>query len=526
MAMQTFLNKTLGIIDFKQLRGRRKILLDVFYADFIADPIKVIKDNIDIIIEQHCQNVSEFRYLEDFKKGFQDIYNKIKANGNDINNMEVTNYSWEIVKFKLGYYVGKPITYVNNNDDTNDEMVFFNRYLESCDKSSKDIQKYNNLLTTGLAYTFTRPNPKKYDSNSEAPYTYDVLNNENVCMVYSNDMSNTLLFSVYFTKKNLPDETGKIKSYDSYLCYANNKSYEIVRKKDGTDPFTTFEKSEPMEQPITEYELNPERMCCFEPIISSLNTCNIVRSNQLDDIEEFVNALLVFLNQNPDFIKNNMDQIKKSRMIGLKTNNPNTPADLKVVAHSLDHNSVNNLYNNVKQDAFDIVGVPMATTSTGQGVSGTSQQYGGGWENAQNIANVDTTYIKKFEREDMKKFITICKDGVENKLKNISSSDIVIKYTISKSNDIMNKSQSFKYLVDLGIPYDKALEVTQLHDDNYALGKSAEINYFDRMKKTNDLTIEKEVELYKRKKEIDKEYSEENNSNQNENEVIEDINRE
>ena len=46
------------------------------------------------------------------------------------------------------------------------------------------------------------------------------------------------------------------------------------------------------------------------------------------------------------------------------------------------------------------------------------------------------------------------------------------------------------------------------------------------MKKTNDLAIEKEVELYKRKKEIDKEYSEENNSNQNENEVIEDINRE
>ena len=173
MAMQTILNKPLRIIDFKNLRGRRKILLDVFYTDFIDNPIKVIKENIDTVIEQHCQNVSEFRYLEDFKKGFQDIYKKVKANGNNINNMEVTNYSWEIVKFKLGYYVGKPITYVNNNDDTNDEMVFFNRYLESCDKSSKDIQKYNNLLTTGLAYTFTRPNPKKYDSNSEAPYTYD-----------------------------------------------------------------------------------------------------------------------------------------------------------------------------------------------------------------------------------------------------------------------------------------------------------------------------------------------------------------
>lgn len=524
--MPSYLEKQLTKINFKNLRGRRKIVLDVFYNDFKDKPIEVITENIDSIITQHCQNVAEFEYLENFKKGYQDIYKKIKANGNSINNMEVTNYSWEIIKFKIGYYVGKPITYVNNNDKTNDEMIYFNRYIENIDKSSKDIQKYNNLMTTGLAYTFTRPNPLSYDSESEAPYTYDVLDNKNVCMVYSNDMSNTLLFSVYFTKKTLADETGKMKTYDSYLCYANGYSYEIVNKKDNDKKYTIFTKKEPMDQPITEYSLNPERMACFEPIISSLNTCNIVRSNQLDDIEEFVNALLVFLNQNPDFIKNNMEQIKSSRMIGLKTNNPNTPADLKVVAHSLDHNSINNLYNNIKQDAFDIVGVPMATTSTGQGVSGTSQQYGGGWENAQNIANVDTTYIKRFEREDMKKFISICKDGIDNKLKNINSSDIIIKYTISKSNDIMNKSQSFKYLVDLGIPYDKALEVTQLHDDTYALGRSAENNYFEKLKKEQELEIEKEIELYKRKKEIDKEFNEENNSNQNENEIIEDINRE
>ena len=77
MAMQTFLNKPLGIIDFKNLRGRRKILLDVFYTDFIDNPIKVIKENIDTVIEQHCQNVSEFRYLEDFKKGFQELFNAI-----------------------------------------------------------------------------------------------------------------------------------------------------------------------------------------------------------------------------------------------------------------------------------------------------------------------------------------------------------------------------------------------------------------------------------------------------------------
>lgn len=478
-----------------ELFGRRKICIDVFYDEFISNPVKVIKENLRTILSQHQENVNEFHYLEKFKIGFQDIYKKIKANGNNINNMSVTNYAWEIVKFKIGFYIGNPITYVSKNDDTKNEIIYFNRYLEDVNKASKDIQKYNNLFTTGLAYTFTRPNPKKYDSNYAAPYTYDVLDNDYVCMVYSNDMNKTPLFSMYLTKRKIED-----KNYDSYLCYANNYSYEIVDYK-GEYIVTT--KKEPMEQPITEYELNPERVACFEPIIGSLNTCNIVRSNQLDDIEEFVNALLVFLNQNPEYIKKNMEEIKRSRMIGLKTNNPATPADLKVVAHSLDHNSINSLYNNVKQDAFNIIGVPMATSSTGQGVSGESQQYGSGWQNAQNVAKVDTTYISQFEKEDVKKFIYVCKNGLNNKINNLNSSNMSIKYTISKSNDIMNKSQSFKYLVDLGIPYDKSLEITQLYDDNYSLGLLANENYFDRIKRVNNLEIEKELELYKKKKEID-----------------------
>lgn len=522
MATEILSTKVENEVNYQTLSGRRKILLDVFYNDFISNPTKYIKENLGNVIMQHQENVAEFEYLEKFKKGYQDIYKKLKANGNNINNMSVTNYAWEIVKFKVGYYVGKPITYVNNNENTQEELVYFNKYLDDVSKSSKDIKKYNTLLTTGLAYTFVRPNPKKYNSENESPYTYDVLDNKSVCMVYSNDISHTVLFSVYFTTRKIENKT-----YNSYICYANGYSYEFVDKKNGDEKYTIYEKKEPMDQPITEYELNPERMCCFEPIISSLNTCNVVRSNQLDDIEEFVNALIVFLNQNPDFIKNNLDQIKESRMIGLKTNNPATPADIKVVANSLDHNSINNLYSNVKQDAFDIIGVPMATSSTGQGVSGESQQYGSGWENAQNIANVDTTYVKQFEKEDMKKFIEVCKEGTNNKLKTITQSDIIVKYTISKSNDIMNKSQSFKYLVDLGIPYDKALEMTQLHDDSYSLGNQANENYFDRIRKENDLTIEKEVELYRKKKELDKEYADvETNANKNQEQTNQNINLE
>lgn len=488
-----------GLIEKFLLTGRKKVIIKCLPDEFYNNPKEIIIKNLNSIKNQHYNNVAVIKYLKRYKKGLQDILNKIKINNNEINNICITNYAKEIVDFKKGFYVGKPISYVisnpSNDEDKNQEIITYNNYIKCLSKKSIDLEKYDNILTTGIGYTFIYPRKGKYDLEEEPPFEYKVLDNEEVCMVYSFDSFRTPLFSIVFGKELVIDGDNK-RYIPKYTCYYNNKSLSLTCI-DGT--WNGDEVNEPMNQPITEYELNPDRMGVFEPVISSLNTLNFILSNQLDDIQEFVNALLVIFNQDPKYIENNKDKIRKSRIIALRSNNPNAPADIKSIANTLDHNSMTNVYTSQKRDLFNIVGVPEGTSSTGQGVSASSQQYGSGWENAQAIATVDTTYMEQFERQDLKKFINICKEIKGSGIKKIKSFDIEIKYTINKSNDIMTKAQSFKYLADLGVPYSKALEITALTDDTQSVGDISTKNYYERMRKIKDIEVEKEVEIAKAK---------------------------
>ena len=126
---------------------------------------------------------------------------------------------------------------------------------------------------------------------------------------------------------------------------------------------------------------------------------------------------------------------------------------------------------------YDIVGVPMPTSSTGQGVSGEAQVYGGGWENSQIIALVDTQYIAQFEEEDLKKFIYISKDKSNSKTPKLISTNIEIKYTINKSNNMMVKAQSMTYFIEKGFTREQALTYCEITDDPQSDGKIADENY-------------------------------------------------
>ena len=493
----------------KPYTGRIRISIPVSYTDFNKDPAGYLKKYMGTIKENHDINVREINYLEEYKRGIQDIFKKTKADGSEnINNKIVINFAYEFVKFKTGYYAGKPINYICNTDNA-EEMLEFNSYIRKINKASKDVEKYNKLLTHGVCYTFTCPNRNVEDEEDDSPFEYEVLDSTKVCTVYSGDEISVPLCSIIFSTQTNDNGT----TINTYSCYCNYKVY-ILTDETLSGKKEVEVKNQPSKQPITEYTIDYTRMGVFEPVLSSLNSCNTVRSNQLDDIESFVNAWIVFLNQNPDYIKQNMQEIKKARMLALKTNNPNTPADVKMLQSSLNHSGINSTFNDIKQDTFNIVGVPMATSSTGQGVSGTSQQYGSGWENAQTYADVDTNFIVQFERKDLEKFIQICKESTIGKIKNIKSKDIEIKFTINKSNDLLVKAQSFKYLVDLGVPYDSAFQLTQLSDDSKALGTRSEKNFIERTKQVNDLEVEKEKQIYENEKKFDKEYSTDDNDSE------------
>lgn len=467
--------------------GRKNIIINASYEDFISSPFEVIKENLHYILATHKQNCTEMEYLHNFFKGKQDILKKTRANSDDtINNKHVSNLAWEYVNFKKGYYVGKPLKYVDLNTEENSQMKYFTRYLRETKKSSKDLIKYENMFITGIAHTMIIPKKVAYNNEYESPYTYTVLNNNDVCVVKANDIFKTKLFSMCFSRiKGLNGES----DYYIYTIYFANKVLKISNKSGDIELLE--EATMPIEDCITEYQLNEQRMGVFEPVLIALNTINKISSDQLDQFEENINSYLTFENVDVSSIVNNIGEFRKNRILVVSTNNPETPAKIGSVNVPVEQTPINNKLLELKQETYDIVGVPMPTSSTGQGVSGEAQVYGGGWENAQTIAHVDTQYILQYEYEDLYKMIKIANNGVGSKLTSLIPTDIEIKYTINKSNNMMVKAQSMKYFVDEGFTREQALTFCEITDDPQNEGKIADENYEKQIIRTMELELEK-----------------------------------
>lgn len=472
------------------LYGRKQIIIDVTKEEFLDDPIGVIEDNLNTILSIHSQNVKEMEYLINFHRGNQDILKKVRANGDTkINNKHVTNYAWEFVNFKKGYYVGKPIKYVDLSEEETSDIKYLNRYNKYIRKASKDLVKYENMLITGIAYTMTIPSRSNIDNEWQSPYEYYVIDNSEVCVVRSSDVFKTKLFSM-FISENHKDDNG---TYSIYTIYYDNIYLVLKKSSKGLE---LIEKGlMPVYDCITEYQLNEQRMGAFEPVIISLNSLNMMTSNQLDQLEEAVNSYLTFENVDVSSLLNSIDDLRAKRILVVNTNNPSTPAKIGVVTIQNDNTSLNEKYKEIEQRSYDIIGVPMPTSNTGQGVSGEAQVYGGGWENAQIIAGLDTQYISKYEYEDLEKFITISKNSINSKTANLIPTNIEIKYTINKSNNMMVKAQSMKYFIDNGFTREQALTYCEVTDDPQTDGKIADENSKNQKQDEIDFEVEKELKL-------------------------------
>ena len=477
--------------------GRKQIIINASLQDFYENPLEIIKENISYILSTHKQNVEEMEYLRNYYRGKQDILEKVRSNGEQkINNKHVTNYAWEYVNFKKGYYVGKPIKYVDVNEEKYNDIKYLNCYLRDVKKPSKDLVKYENMLITGIAYTMTIPNKKNYNIEFESPFTYTVLDNKDVCVVRSNDVYKTKLFTMYISTL-VDKESGT--DYKVYVIYYDDEFIEVTHKSE--EMYISDSGKMPVYECITEYQLNEQRMGVFEPILSALNSLNNITSNQLDQLEEMVNSYLTFENVDISELVKNIDEFRRKRILAVETNNPETPAKIGSIKIENEHSSINNKYKEIEQRNYDIIGVPMPTSSTGQGVSGEAQVYGGGWENAQIIALVDTQYILQYEQEDLNKFIYISKDKANSKTPNLYSSNLEIKYTINKSNNMMVKAQSMTYFIDKGFTREQALTFCEITDDPQSDGKLADENYI----KQKEIDLELELKRTKAIKELNQE---------------------
>lgn len=442
-----------------RLFGRKIIYADYNENDMNVDTITKIMNDVFSI---HMQNANEIDYLEKYYKGYQPIIGKVKEIRPTINNTVVENNAYFITEFKKSYVFGEPIQYVQRGDIANPEVAILNSYMLAEDKYPKDTELAESLYIAGIGHRLILP-----DINEDSPFSIENLDSKETFIVYSSYLPHKKLFACTYTK-GVKDSTirGSI--------YTKNAYYTLNKEITSTSFNVEFVQNHILGAiPIFEYYLNKSRLGIIEVVMDILNQLNRVTSDEIDGLEQFVQSILVFVNQDID--KQDFEDLLDLGAVKIATNDPSRPADLKLLSNSLDHNNTKILHDRLFNAALNIVGIPKNSDKASGGDTGQARMLGEGWTMADERAKQDEMEFKRCAKPELDMILRICKLAPYSEIKKLTLKDIDQKFTRNKSDNFLVKSQGLMNQIQSGVAPDVAMTTSGLYSDtNEAFNKSME----------------------------------------------------
>ena len=451
----------------RRFTGRRQIRINCTKQDLNT---KVIAQNLNDILAVHVMNVSEYAFLDDFTKGNQDIFLKKRPYNDTTNNIVVENHALSMVRFKQGYMFGENVEYTQReSSDCTEELSQFNTYINDISKEALDSDIGYPIYVGGQGFRLILPKSSSEieDISKESPFEVFNVSNYTTFVVYSSNYTKEKLFGgVIVQESGAKDKR--------YLCYIyTDTQIHIYRVDKGGNGYNVGAFVSTVENPvgycpIIEYYTNEQRIGLVETVYTILNAINLLASNSLDNVDDFVNSILALYNIN--ITEGTLDTVKEQGVISLKTSNPNTPADAKYLTNKLDLSAIKMYSDALVAVAYDIVGVPRSSVQfTSGGDTGQARLLGGGWSKADSVAAFEEKDLIKSEKELIKIALSICRKMPDCSIKELFSSDLDIKFTRNNSDNLLVKVQSLKQLFDMNMPFEQALNIVNLTSNNHEL---------------------------------------------------------
>lgn len=436
----------------------------IIYADYTEDEMneETITKILNDVFSVHLQNANEIDYLEKYYKGYQPIIGKTKEVRPTINNTVVENNAYFITEFKKSYVFGEPIQYVQRGDVANSEVAILNSYMLAEDKYPKDTELAESLYISGIGHRLVLPN-----ITEDSPFDIENLDSKTTFIVYSSFLPHKRLFSVTYTQ-GVKDRTIRGSVYTKNAYYTINK--EIVASS-----FTVkFQKYHILgDIPIFEYYLNKSRLGIIEVVMDILNQLNKVTSDEIDGLEQFIQSILVFVNQDID--KEDYEDLLDLGAVKIATSDPSRPADLKLLSNNLDHSNTKVLHDRLFNTALNIVGIPKNSDKASGGDTGQARLLGEGWTMADERAKQDEMEFKRCAKPELNLILRICRLAPNSGIKKLFLKDVEQKFTRNKSDNYLVKSQGLMNQIQSGIAPDVAMTTSGLYSDtNEAFNKSME----------------------------------------------------
>lgn len=408
------------------LNGRRKIFTN--YSEITEQNIR------QVLTESYAKfliNRAEIEYLFNYYRGIQPILCREKKVRTEINNKIVENHAYNIVQFRSGYLLQKPIQYVARKDSVDDEsIVELNDTMEIENKESNDKLIENDRAIGGTALRLVLPNSKYIPDGDEALINIYRIDPRVGFVVYSSGIGEKpMLGVVMYIEKDSKTDVERI----ILQAYTETRYYKFDYTND-----TMIDKRPHTigAIPLIEYPQGNDRLGTFEVVIPMLNAINAIQSNRVDGVEQFIQALLVF--KNIEVTKPMLDKLKELGAIEI-TDSGEIKANVEYLQQELNQAQVQTLKKDMVDIVYKICGVPTRNGS-GSGDTGQATIMRDGWSEAEAKVQEDELSFRASEKQFLKVALADLRTLSKGKIK-LRLQDIAIKFTRRNYENTYQKTQ-------------------------------------------------------------------------------------
>ena len=414
------------------LKGRKMIFTN---HDVIND--ETIVSVMNHALKTHRENRMDIEYLLNYYKGEQTILNREKQVRPDVNNQVVINYAQQTTRDIVGYTFGKPITYTQRKAEKREAIRLLNDLVETEDKATSDQELATYCSICGVGYRGVFPDVSD-DNLDDVRFRLVTLDASHTFVVYSTRITHEPVLGCHSYKKQVGDDMVVV-----YEVYTSNMYYRFEAPND-VYMLTASDLKESYphilkQVPIVEYTNNQFRIGHWEMALSLLDAINLLGSDSVNDVEQFVNSILVATNA--EFDEEAINSIKLHKMVSLVAPQPGMQVDLKYISAQLDMSGTEVLRQYLEEAYRAVVGIPdRKTRGGGGGDTGDAVRLRDGWANVEIVARNTEMFFKRAEKRVLRLILTILDHA--NIVTDLKLTDVDIKFSRNKTDNIQTKVQS------------------------------------------------------------------------------------
>lgn len=423
-------------VQHPEVFGREKYFTPFSGVDINAKNVASI---VKTYYDKFCGEIPRLMFLHDYFKGKQPILEKQRDEASNSNSKIVINLARTASKNIKAAFIGEETQYLPIDSNSKEQksalesLLNLYRQIEEPAHNSRiegDRGKY------GYAYEFVKLQKNgKTKLKRLLPFK--------TSMVFSEDDEDEVVFAYNFYDR--LDEKGNVIG-KHFIVYTNTKCFEYNTGTTGTLDGEVKEVKNPVGIiPIVMYPNNDELMGDFEPAIPILDAINQIYANRIDNIDDIVEAFLVFVNTeifeqktddkgNVTYDNTKLKTMRKNKAIEIR-GEQGLPADVKHVVNKLDQSNIQIVCDNLVRLAYCVMGVPDGVNSKSNGGSDSAEadKTREGFEQFEQLLNDKERLFKKSIKQRLAIIRELHKLDTKTDLGKLSPENVDIRFIRSKS---------------------------------------------------------------------------------------------